>query len=183
MPHSYPYPRPAVTVDAVVVAQGAAPKGSGVSVEATSLAPQVLLIRRKNPPFQGQWALPGGFVDENEALDVAAVRELEEETCVDPKAVQLHQLGAFGDPGRDPRGWTVTVAYGCVIPHTGLRVEAADDASEVAWVLLKDLPSTELAFDHRKVLAKSFERLAELSERLPSDVTSKLISTATNLKP
>eukprot|EP00891_Asterochloris_glomerata_P008445 jgi/Astpho2/8445/Aster-07631 len=78
-----------MTVDAVIVAKQQPPK--------------VLLIQRKNPPCQGQWALPGGFVDENEPLDHAAARELQEETSVNPKDVLLTQIGAFGDPGRCPR--------------------------------------------------------------------------------
>jgi 8-oxo-dGTP diphosphatase len=105
MPHTYDYPRPALTVDAVIVAKEAA-------------VPQLLLIQRKIDPFKDAWALPGGFVNENESLDVAAARELEEETSVSPKDVNLVQVGTFGDKGRDPRGWTVTVAYACVVPTT-----------------------------------------------------------------
>mmetsp|Transcript_8235 Transcript_8235/g.21132 ORF Transcript_8235/g.21132 Transcript_8235/m.21132 type:complete len:186 (-) Transcript_8235:206-763(-) len=185
MPHEYEYPRPAVTVDAVIVAQGRAPQTGccGAVVTASSKVPHVLLIKRGLPPFKDCWALPGGFVNADETLHAAAVRELQEETSVDPNEVQMHQLGAFGDPGRDPRGWTITVAYGCIIAHTGLRVEAADDAAAVQWYPLDKLASLELAFDHRMVLSKSLERLAELSKAMPVEFKAKLISTATSLKP
>ena len=92
--YTYDYPRPAVTVDVVLVTR--------------EPRPRVLLIRRKHDPFAGTWALPGGFVDPAETLAAAAGRELREETGV--AAADLEQLGAFGDPGRDPRGWTVSVA-------------------------------------------------------------------------
>lgn len=93
--HSYDYPRPALTVDAVLVTR--------------EPVPRVLLIQRKDDPFAGKWALPGGFVNENEPLPEACRRELVEETGV---AVEdLEQLVAVGDPGRDPRGWTVSVAF------------------------------------------------------------------------
>src|SRR5262245_44480516 len=88
--HSYPYPRPALTVDLVIVSR--------------SRTPKVLLIRRRHEPFAGRWALPGGFVDEGESLEEAARRELREETGISVK--ELEQLRTFGEPGRDPRGWT-----------------------------------------------------------------------------
>lgn len=156
---SYPYPRPSLTVDAVIVA---APSDT---------LPQLLLIQRKHDPFAGRWALPGGFVDEGEPLDVAAARELQEETSVDPSAVLLTQVGAFGDPGRDPRGWCVTVAYGAVVPSTELGVKAADDAQAAQWFPIPRLP--RLAFDHKLVVRTAFRHLAaqagvqaELAEQL-----------------
>lgn len=90
------------------------------------VAPQVLLVLRKNAPCKGAWALPGGFVDELEPLRRAAERELQEETSVDPSKVLLSQFGTFGDPGRDPRGWTVTVGYASLVPGTDLGVKASD---------------------------------------------------------
>jgi 8-oxo-dGTP diphosphatase len=86
----YDYSRPALTVDAILVSEEREPK--------------VLLIQRRNDPYGGEWALPGGFVDEMEPLDKAAARELQEETSVDPAGIELVQTGTYGDPGRDPRG-------------------------------------------------------------------------------
>src|SRR5579871_6706860 len=94
-PYCYDFPRPAVTVDVVIVTR--------------EPRPQVLLVRRKNDPYAGRWALPGGFIDMDEGLAAAARRELREETGVE--ADDLIQLATFGDPGRDPRGRTITVAY------------------------------------------------------------------------
>ncbi|KFM23062.1 ADP-ribose pyrophosphatase [Auxenochlorella protothecoides] len=109
------YPRPGLTVDAVMV--------TGEE------RPQVLLIRRKNDPFAGSWALPGGFVDEGEDLGAAAARELEEETGLSAREAGLTQVGAFGEPGRDPRGWCVSVAYAALLPAQA-EVLGADDAEE-----------------------------------------------------
>ena len=108
--------RPAFTVDVALVT--------------SADPPQLLLIQRKHDPFAGAWALPGGFVDEGEPLAAAAARELQEETSVDPAGVSLVQVGAFGDPGRDPRGWTVTAAYAALVPSSELGVRAADDAAD-----------------------------------------------------
>lgn len=118
--------------------------------------PQVLLIQRKNAPFAGCWALPGGFVDEGEPLIVAARRELREETGL--SLDDLEQLQAFGDPGRDPRGWTVSVAYFARI-EPGLMVQAADDAADARWFALARPP--ELAFDHAHILDRVRIRLAD----------------------
>src|SRR5262245_63478055 len=95
MKYTYDYPHPAVTVDVVI--------------PTCETKPHVLLIRRKHEPFAGQWAIPGGFVDEGETLEDAARRELREETGV--QRDHLEQLQAFGDPGRDPRGWTISIAF------------------------------------------------------------------------
>eukprot|EP00882_Tetradesmus_deserticola_P010142 GHRQ01010717.1.p1 GENE.GHRQ01010717.1~~GHRQ01010717.1.p1 ORF type:complete len:205 (+),score=63.24 GHRQ01010717.1:219-833(+) len=149
--YSYEWPRPALTVDAVIVAK---PAGSAPA--------QLLLIQRKHPPCQGQWALPGGFVNQGEPLDAAAARELQEETSVDPKDVDMVQVGSYGDPGRDPRGWTVTVAYAAVVPSTELGVKAADDAAAASWYPVKSLPS--LAFDHKQIIREAFQKLLERPE-------------------
>lgn len=114
---------------------------------------ELLLIKRKNDPFKGKWALPGGFVDENEDLADAAKRELQEETGL--ILDNLQQLGAFGKPGRDPRSHTVSVVY------TGFADEnteavAADDADEAKWFSITALP--ELAFDHADIINSALEK-------------------------
>jgi 8-oxo-dGTP diphosphatase len=142
MPHTYEYPRPSVTVDVVIVTR--------------EPRPRVLLIRRKRDPFAGAWAIPGGFVDPNEPLAAAAARELREETGVEH--VDLEQLAAFGDPGRDPRGWTVSIAFLARVA-ADTAATAADDAAAVGWHPLDVLPQP-LAFDHDKILARARARLA-----------------------
>lgn len=141
--YTYDYPRPAVTVDAVIVTRDEKPR--------------VLLVRRKNEPFAGMWALPGGFVDMEEPLEDAARRELREETGV---AVEhLEQLHTFGDPGRDPRGRTISIVFLGWADAENLKPQAADDAAEVAWHSLQQPP--RLAFDHAEILACARRRLAE----------------------
>src|SRR5271170_7253316 len=95
----------------------------------------VLLIKRKKAPFKGAWALPGGFVNGNEPLERAAARELVEETGI--AGVALEQLGAFGDPGRDPRGHTVTVVFYSFVVADAQPV-AADDAADARWVSVRE---------------------------------------------
>ncbi len=142
MSHSYEYPRPSVTVDCVLF-----------GLDADRL--QVLLIRRKSAPFKDRWALPGGFVDEGETLEDAARRELAEETGLSD--IFLEQLYSFGDPGRDPRGWTISVAYYGLVSMRHHAPVAASDASEAVW---KDATSVRrLAFDHDKILGVALERL------------------------
>lgn len=117
---------------------------------------QVLLIKRKNDPFKGMWAFPGGFVDEGEDLHDAAARELLEETKVEVDAQKLTQVGAFGKPGRDPRFQTVSVVYSIKMNIRPVA-KAADDAAEIGWFSLDHLP--EMAFDHRMILDKFLENL------------------------
>jgi len=107
----------------------------------------LLLIKRLAKPFENRFALPGGFVLEQESLDAAAVRELKEETGVDK--VYLEQLYTFGDPKRDPRGRVVTVAYYALVPNTQ-TLQAGTDASEAAWFPVDEMPP--LAFDHREIV-------------------------------
>jgi 8-oxo-dGTP diphosphatase len=115
---------------------------------------QVLLVRRKYPPFKERWALPGGFVLAREALDQAALRELREETGVTD--VYLEQLYSFGAPDRDPRGRVITVAYFALVsPDRPLR--ASTDASDAKWFAMSDLPP--LAFDHATILDYALTRL------------------------
>jgi 8-oxo-dGTP diphosphatase len=118
--------------------------------------PRVLLIRRKHEPFTGVWALPGGFVDQDEPLEAAARRELFEETGL--RVEQLEQMHTFGDPGRDPRGWTVSVAHVAWVDPQLARPRAGDDASEADWHPLDRLPP--LAFDHARVLTFARQWLA-----------------------
>nr|WP_317631695.1 NUDIX hydrolase [uncultured Flavobacterium sp.] len=108
---------------------------------------QILLIKRKNDPFKDCWALPGGFVDENEDLEVAALRELEEETTI--KLEKLSQLGAYGKPFRDPRSHVVSIAYFANVDKN-IIAKAADDAKEAKWFTVTNLP--ELAFDHAEII-------------------------------
>ena len=116
---------------------------------------QVLLVKRGIPPFAGRWAIPGGFVLEDESLDDAALRELGEETGVGD--VYLEQLYTFGDPGRDPRGRVVTVAYYALISADRAPPVAGTDAAEARWWPVAELPA--LAFDHQRILDYAIERL------------------------
>jgi 8-oxo-dGTP diphosphatase len=145
MPYTYEYPRPAVTVDVVIF-----------TIRAGELA--LLMIRRGGTPFKGHWALPGGFVEENETLERAAARELQEETGI--VQTSLVQLGAFGDPGRDPRGHTVSVAFYAFIAAPA-RPVAADDAADAQWVSLHTIARTRVAFDHARIIALASQRLRD----------------------
>ncbi len=136
------YERPSVTVDVVMM-----------SVRQQDL--QVLLIKRRSWPYEGMWAIPGGFVNMDESLETAAKRELQEETGV--QNVYLEQLYTFGDPGRDPRTRVITVVYFALLPSQHLQIRAADDAVDVGWFPVHQLPS--LAFDHEKILDYALERL------------------------
>jgi 8-oxo-dGTP diphosphatase len=127
-------------------------------VKQTAHESQILLIKRKNEPFKGCWALPGGFVDEKEDLLKAALRELMEETQV--KGADLKQIGAFGKPNRDPRGHMVSVAYFGTVPDNIVAI-ASDDAQEIGWYSLKKLPA--LAFDHAEIISEGITRYLEVS--------------------
>jgi len=115
---------------------------------------RVLLVKRRIPPFVGQFAIPGGFVHEDEDLDQAALRQLREETGVSD--VYLEQLYSFGQPNRDPRGRVVTVAYFALVSAVR-QIKAGSDAAEAAWYPMNDLPP--LAFDHATILNYALERL------------------------
>jgi ADP-ribose pyrophosphatase YjhB (NUDIX family) len=116
---------------------------------------QVLLVKRGIPPFEGQFAIPGGFVLENESLDQAARRELKEETGV--ADVYLEQLYSFGEPGRDPRGRVISVAYFALIASDRSPLRPGSDAADAQWWPIRQLPA--LAFDHRAILDYSLQRL------------------------
>lgn len=136
------YPRPSVTADVIIF-----------TLRESDLF--VLLVRRKYPPCEGMWAIPGGFVDIDESLEEAALRELEEETGV--RDVYLEQLYTFGDVARDPRGRVITVAYFALVPAAAIHPRAGDDAAEARWWSVYDLPP--LAFDHADILDYALQRL------------------------
>ena len=148
----YDYPRPAVTVDIVVC---------------TGKLSDVLLIQRKHAPFEGCWALPGGFIEMEETLEAAALRELREETGVSD--VALTEIGVFGAPFRDPRGRVITIAYVAVLEEPALKVKAGSDASAAAWFSTAPFDQTcksnattkrpKLAFDHAEIIQKALEKL------------------------
>lgn len=141
-PYSYTYPHPAVTTDVVVF-----------TLRDRCL--QLLLIRRATEPFQGYWALPGGFLEIDEDLKQCAARELEEETGV--QGVYLEQLYTFGRPGRDPRERVISVAYFALVPSERLALRAASDAADAAWFPFAGLPP--LAFDHAEIIHMAHRRL------------------------
>ena len=117
-----------------------------------------LAVRRGEPPYQGRWALPGGFVEIDEDLRDAARRELAEETGLETGAARLEQLATYGAPGRDPRGRTISVAYLAVLPRLA-EPTAGSDAAQAAWRPAEWLLGKgRLAFDHRTILADGVER-------------------------
>ena len=138
----YPYPRPAVTVDAVVFRE-------------MERQWQILLIQRKNEPFLGMWALPGGFVDMDETLEESAARELSEETGL--SGIHLKQLHTFSAVDRDPRHRTITTVFMGILQDHSKSPMAGDDASAAAWFLISQLPT--LAFDHKEVIEMAIMKL------------------------
>lgn len=117
--------------------------------------PRVLLVQRLHPPFAGSWALPGGFVEPGEQVSDAAPRELLEETGVHVERLRL--LGVYDTPGRDPRGWTVSVVYLAQLDDER-PVKGADDANDARWFAVDSLP--QLAFDHAMIVADALRRLS-----------------------
>ncbi|MDD9970706.1 MAG: NUDIX domain-containing protein [Myxococcales bacterium] len=142
MPYTYEYPRGALAVDCVVF-----------GLDENDL--KVMLIQRGQAPFEGKWALPGGFVHMDETLEEAARRELEEETGL--HKVFLEQLYTFSAVDRDPRERVVSVAYYALVKLSDHKVQAATDARDAGWFGVHDVPS--LAFDHADILQKALERL------------------------
>ena len=141
---SMKYKNPSITVDGILIKNH-----------------QILLIQRKNQPFKGKWALPGGFVEYGEKTEDTVVREVLEETGLKTKINQL--AGVYSDPDRDPRGHTITVAY--ILDIIDGELVAGDDASDVKFFNLKELP--ELSFDHSKIIN-------EVLQRFYHDVLSKM---------
>ena len=140
---AYDYARPAVTADIVLITREAQPR--------------VLLIQRAHEPFAGAWALPGGFVNVDEPIVDAAKRELHEETGLE--IALLEQLYTTGDPGRDPRGWTISIAFLARVDAGTLQPRAGDDAAAVKWFRLNKLP--KLAFDHAMLVQRAIARIAD----------------------
>ncbi len=185
VPFTYEFPRPAVTCDTVVF-----------TMRSDDLA--VLLVQRKAAPFRGGWALPGGFLEKDEPLERAAARELHEETGL--SGLRLVQLGTFGDPGRDPRGHTITIAF-VSFTAAASTLTAGDDARAVEWTPLRWLvlddvaehrtaprprraarksapPGGEqrrLAFDHAKIVARAYRRLCRHLDDPVHDGTFDLV--------
>jgi 8-oxo-dGTP diphosphatase len=141
--YTYDYPRPCVTVDAVVFR-----KRDGNW--------ETLLIQRKNYPYEGQWAFPGGFIDMAETLEEAVVRELEEETGL--RGVKLQQLHAFSAVNRDPRHRTIGIAFYGFADELGSEVKGGDDAAEAQWFPVDDMPP--LAFDHEEMFKRALEKIS-----------------------
>lgn len=139
----YDWPRPMVTVDAVVFA-------------VTPDAIKLLLIKRGQEPFKGKWAFPGGFIGIDEELDDAVARELQEETGL--TGIPLEQMHTFGKPGRDPRGRQITVVYMGIINQGFDRIKADDDAELAQWFDINALPS-DISFDHDIVAQFAIDRL------------------------
>jgi 8-oxo-dGTP diphosphatase len=142
MLYTYEFPKPSLTVDCVVF-----------GLDDREL--KVMLIQRGVPPFEGQWALPGGFVLLDEPLETAALRELREETGI--AKVFLEQLYTFGTVNRDPRDRVITVAYYALIDLREHKIQATTDAKAAAWFSVSSPP--QLAFDHEQILAVALQRL------------------------
>ncbi len=137
------YERPSVTVDVVIF-----------TLHNREL--HVLLVQRRRWPYEGYWALPGGFIEMNESLEESARRELEEETGVHD--VYLEQLYTFGDPGRDPRTRVISVAYFALIRSDIHQLRVSDESTAVRWFAVRDL-ARPLAFDHDQILDYALSRL------------------------
>jgi len=121
---------------------------------------KVLLVKRKYAPGVGQWAIPGGFVREDESLEEAAMRELNEETGLSKDAAYLEQLYTFGNVDRDPRGRVISVAYMVLVSEPEkIKLSASDDAKEAAWFDIKDLPALSFGKSHKDILMYAWQRL------------------------
>jgi len=133
--YTYEYPRPAVSADIAVFRR-------------EGHLHEILLIRRKNPPYQGMWALPGGFMEMDESLEETAARELEEETGL--KNIELKQFRTFSQVNRDPRTRVITTVFFGMASHGNSNATGGDDAETAEWFAVDNLP--ELGFDHVKII-------------------------------
>ncbi|MFX1301718.1 MAG: NUDIX domain-containing protein [Promethearchaeota archaeon] len=129
---------PLITVDAVILINN---------------KKDLVLIRRKNPPFQGELALPGGFVDVGEKVEEACIREAYEETNIKVKILKL--IGVFSEPNRDPRGHNISIAFLCGPQTKNEKPRAKDDAAAIEFIPLTKISSLKLAFDHMEIIKKS----------------------------
>ena len=145
----YDWPRPMVTVDAVVF-------------DLSEGRTRVLLINRGKDPYKGKWAVPGGFIEIEEELEDAVVRELSEETGL--TGVQLEQMRTFGKCGRDPRGRQISIAFTGIVTEGQDKISAGDDAAEAQWFDIKNLPE-DLAFDHDEMIKCGIENLEQRSTK------------------
>ena len=146
MTYTYNYPRPCVTVDAVILHQ----QGDDT---------KILLIKRKNEPFCGMWAIPGGFVDMDETCDDAAARELEEETSLN--GIAITQFRTYSAVDRDPRHRTISVVYYALLTNSEQpNAIAGDDAADSGWFSVHALPT--LAFDHQIIIRELLGYLKDL---------------------
>jgi len=141
----YDWPRPMVTVDAAVF--------TFIGSKA-----KLLLIERGKEPYKGQWALPGGFIEIDEELEDAVVRELEEETGL--TGVDLEQMRTFGTIGRDPRGRQITIVFMGIAEKGHNKIKAGDDAAKARWFDIEKLPEN-MAFDHEEVAWFAIRKLTE----------------------
>ena len=129
-----PYQSPKTTVDAIIIESNA----------------QIVLIKRKNPPFQDYWGLPGGFVDLGERVEDAVLREVKEETGLKVKIIKL--AGVYSDPKRDPRGHTITIVYLCKRDEQGDYLKGGDDAKDAKVFKREEIKKMQLAFDHNLII-------------------------------
>lgn len=155
--NSNKYRRPSLSADIVILTR----QNGGL---------KLLMIKRGGHPFLGYWALPGGFANPDETIEQTAARELEEETGI--AGLDLRLIGIYSAPGRDPRGWTVTAAFGVLIPDGIIDAEAGDDAADIKWVdvridngdVIIDIPDNgEPAFDHKQVITDAVRMLTGIS--------------------
>lgn len=145
------------------------PVGLGVDLVILTVRDDILMalaVRRGHSPYRGRWALPGGFVEANEDIATAAVRELIEETGVERSHAHIEQLATYGAPRRDPRMRVVTVAHLALAPDLPAP-QAGSDAADARWVPVDDLLATKLAFDHSLILRDGVERARAKLEYTP----------------